>query len=296
MIYWPRSCIHIYCMWFFCGLLWFRASPLIYQRQDKKYRRKSVWSNGTGSDRRDLKLLSSLNDDARWTVKTDGGHETQSDVRTEYKKSPEMIPAVFSVQPWIMFQVQLLSPPAVEETSFTNFSVLQVDSYAVLFKIAQITMQLTYITVPEWHGDVSEATERQGQWQHLRSSLTKGSCNCATDCKAALNVTGYNGRSSSEVGLRGQRLRGAPEGGGSWFLTGAARSAPSQVHFGLSSGFLLPLSPSCQLSESARTMISSPFCLALVSHSSDLRCYSFSTSMTSKPVLVTCSQNKKNMF
>ncbi|CAB1436441.1 unnamed protein product [Pleuronectes platessa] len=60
----------------------------------------------------------------------------------------------------------------------------------------------------------------------------------------AVNVTGYNGRSSSDAALRGRRLRGAPEGGGSWSFTGAARSAPSQAL-----RFLFAFSPWCQLSE-----------------------------------------------
>lgn len=91
------------------------------------------------------------------------------------------------------------------ETSFLSsvFEALSYTSvcYGVIYRW-YLTMQLVSIILQEWDRDVSEATERRGQPQRLGlSRLTKGSCNClsrATDSTAAVNVTGYNGRSFSD--------------------------------------------------------------------------------------------------
>lgn len=136
-----------------------------------------------------------------------------------------------------------------ETSSFLSsvFEALSYTSvcYGVIYRW-YLTMQLVSIILPEWDRDVSEATERRGQPHHLGlSRLTKGSCNClsrATDSTAAVNVSGYNGRSFSD------RAEGPEVERSLWrwqllVLTGAVRSAPSQALFGLSSGFLLPLPP-----------------------------------------------------
>lgn len=84
----------------------------------------------------------------------------------------------------------------------------------VLFFISAQTTRLRHAVRVTWR--------RQPQQLGL-SRLTKGSCNCfswATDCTVAVNVTGYNERRLSDTELRGQRSRGASEGGSPWFKQG----------------------------------------------------------------------------
>lgn len=207
-----------------------------------------IWWDGQWWQK--LKIRSCPSDGAQTTGKTDGGPDTQSDIGQEYKK------VVSSAQSYYY-----------TNTLFQLVSVSFGSYVAIIYKLlcaaawficgtfslsVQTTMQLGSIMLSEWQGDVSEATERQGQPQHLGlSRLTKGTCNCfgpATDCTVAVNVTGYNGGSFSDTELRGQRSRGASEGGSSWFnRAGGVSSVWSQL------GFPVAFAPLCQLFESVRT-------------------------------------------
>lgn len=267
---------------------------------DLQYDPSSVWAEMKGKE--ELLILktskiSCLSDGAQTTVKTDGGPDTQSDVGNEHKKVKKMsfLSSVFDT-PFHLVSFSSYVAIIYKRLCVTVWFICGIFSLSV-----QTTMQLGSIMLSEWHGDVSEATERQGQPQHLRlSRLTKGSCNCfgrATDCTVAVNVTGYNGRRFSDTELRGQRSRGPPKVAAPG-LTGAARSGAvwSQL------GFPVAFAPLCQLSESVRTKwllqqlsgktlqrtdqclhkgSSSAYCLALVNHSYDLWCYCSSTIMTS---------------
>lgn len=168
----------------------------------------------------------------------------------------------------------------------------------VLRAVTEATMQLVSIVLSGWDTDVSEAHERQGSRQHLRlSRLTKGFCNCwswATDCTAAVNVSGYNGRS---WGARGQKapVKAVACGLGGYEVSPFTGAVWSRL------GFPVAFASLCQLSKSARTKWllqqlsgktalrpdqclykagSSAFCPAHVLHSYELWCCCFSFLLT----------------
>lgn len=236
--------------------------------------RKRLWMAETGKS-----TLASV------TIKTDGGPDTQSDIERNIRTSKKFS-LWYSVSACFCLFQQLGSHNL-------QASVLQHDSSVVLFLSVGTTMQLGSNMLSEWHGDVSEATERQGQPQHLGlSCLTKGSCNCfsrPTDCTVAVNVTGYNGRSFSDTEQRGQRSGRASEGGSFWFNRGSEVSSfTGDVWSQL--GFPVAFAPLCQLFNLVRTKrllqqqpgktllhtvqclykgSSSAYCLAPVKHSYD---------------------------